>query len=74
MMLEMRRACSRLREVELYKRRKPEAEPTTNTLCNALKHTSVTLDCSASSSITALSESDGSSHSQTAPSQAPANR
>jgi hypothetical protein len=72
--LEMRRACRRLREVELYKRRKPDAEPTTNTLWRELKHTSVMLDCSASSSITALKDNEGSSHNHTAPSQAPANR
>jgi hypothetical protein len=73
-MLVMRRASRRLRDVELYKRKNPEAEPMTNTLCSALKHTSVTLDCSASSSITARKDSDGSSHSHTAPSHAPANK
>jgi hypothetical protein len=29
---EMRRECSRVNEVALYKRTKPDAEPTTNTL------------------------------------------
>ena len=60
--------------MELYSRKNPEVEPTTNTLWSALKHTSVTLDCSASSSMTALRDNDGSSHNHTAPSQAPANK
>ena len=73
-MLDMRRACSRLRDVALYKRRKPDAEPTTSTLWSELKRMSVTLDCSASSSMTARRESDGSSQSHKAPSHAPANK
>ncbi len=60
--------------MELYSRKNPDVEPTTNTLWRALKHTSVTLDCSASSSMTALRDNDGSSHSHTAPSHAPANK
>ena len=60
--------------MELYNRKNPDVDPTTNTLCSALKHTSVTLDCSASSSMTALRDNDGSSHNHTAPSQAPANK
>ena len=74
MISDNRRAYSRLRDVEWYKRRKPLAEPTANTPCSELKHMPVTLDCSASSSTTAVRDSVGSCHSHKAPSLAPANR